>query len=68
MDQSQGTFIAGTAEPTVNGTRTAAQKTVRTAFLNEDALNRRIADYGLISPVKTKKSLCGLFCRTDVRR
>ena len=46
MDQSQGTFIAGTAEPTVNGTRTAAQKTVRTAFLNEDALNRRIADYG----------------------
>jgi hypothetical protein len=40
MDQSQGIFIVGTAEPTVNGTRTTAQKTTRTSFLNEDVLNR----------------------------
>ncbi len=52
MDQSQGTFIANTAESTVNGTRTTSQKTARTVFLNVDVLNRRIAGYGLISPVK----------------
>ena len=68
MDQSQGTFIAGTAEPTVNGTRTAAQKTVRTAFLNEDALNRRIADYGLISPVKAKNVVWHFFRKYNPRK
>ena len=63
MDQPQGTFIAGTAETTVNGTRTPAQKTTRTAFLNEDVLNRRILDYGLISPPKAKNVVCHFFSK-----
>ena len=31
MDQSQGTFIVGTAEPTVNGTRTGPQLSRRSS-------------------------------------
>ncbi len=57
-----GTFIAGTADGTVTEARQSSKRHRAAENMSEDLLNRRIQDYGLISPERAK-ILCGTSSR-----
>ena len=49
-----GTFIAGTADTTVTEVRHSTKRHRACENVSEDLLNRRIQDYGLVSPERAK--------------
>jgi hypothetical protein len=49
-----GTFIAGTADGTVSEARYSSKRHRTAENMSEDLLNRRIQDYGLVSPERAK--------------
>ncbi len=49
-----GTFIAGTADGTVTEARYSSKRHRAAENMSEDLLNRRIQEYGLVSPERAK--------------
>ena len=54
MLAARGTFIAGTADGTVTEDRYSNKRHRTAENMSEDLLNRRIQDYGLVSPERAK--------------
>ncbi len=60
MDAGQGTFIAGTGDPTVAAVRAASKKTYA-VMVKEDMLHKRISEYGLVSPARAQNPVWCFF-------